>query len=173
MKPETCLTIYFYVPEGYLTHFSYCCLFLYCSVQRAVWVGVGGAGRSGFTSSRQGGGRGGEQDVHRPSPLCILPLCSWPFQGPKRSRFSGLTPSNGPRYGCSPHQNHFVPPHINNRISLIGSQSQERLSIYSRSGVYEKRIGSQGGTIFLFNEFANQIHLCTEFANFTFFQQIL
>ncbi len=35
--------------------------------------------------------------------------------GPKKSRFSEPTPSNGPRNGCYPHQNYFVPPHINNR----------------------------------------------------------
>ncbi len=28
-------------------------------------------------------------------------LRSWPFQGPKKSRFSGPTPSNGPRNGFS------------------------------------------------------------------------
>jgi hypothetical protein len=68
----------FYVPEAYLTHFTYRCWFLYCPVQRAVWVG--GAVQGKFTSSRQGGGRGGERDevnllspAQHPSPLCILP----------------------------------------------------------------------------------------------------
>ncbi len=42
-------------------------------------------------------------------------LRSWQFQGPKKSRFSGPTPSNGPRNGCSAHQNHFVQPLINKR----------------------------------------------------------
>ncbi len=32
---------------------------------------------------------------------------SWPFQGQKKFRFSGPNPSNGPRNGCSPLQNHF------------------------------------------------------------------
>ncbi len=40
---------------------------------------------------------------------------SLPFQGPKESRFSGPTPSNGPCNGCCPHQNHYIPCHIKNR----------------------------------------------------------
>ncbi len=50
-------------------------------------------------------------------------LRSWPFQGPKKSRFSEPTPSNGPRNGCGPHQNHFVPPHINNSTLIVISLS--------------------------------------------------
>ncbi len=42
----------------------------------------------------------------------------WRFQGPKMSPFSGPTPSSGPRNGCCPHQNHFVPSHINNRCYI-------------------------------------------------------
>ncbi len=34
---------YFYLPSACLTHFSYCCRFLNCSVERALWVGGGGA----------------------------------------------------------------------------------------------------------------------------------
>ncbi len=44
-----------------------------------------------------------------------LGLCSLPFQGPKKSWFSGPTPFNSPRNGSCPHQNHYVPRHINNR----------------------------------------------------------
>ncbi len=44
-------------------------------------------------------------------------LRSLPFQGPKKSRFSGPTPYNGPCNGCCPHQNHYVPRHINNRYT--------------------------------------------------------
>jgi hypothetical protein len=45
----------FYVPEAYLKHFSYRCLFLNCSVQRPGWVG----GRDIVNSlrpAREGGG---------------------------------------------------------------------------------------------------------------------
>ncbi len=41
-------------------------------------------------------------------------LRSWPFQGPKKSRFSGPTHSNDTRNGYSPYKNLFVPPNINN-----------------------------------------------------------
>jgi hypothetical protein len=41
-------------------------------------------------------------------------LPSLPFSEPKKSRFSGPTPSNGPCKRCCPHQNHYIPRHINN-----------------------------------------------------------
>jgi len=82
----------FYVPEAYLTHFSYRCWLLNCSVQRAIWVR-------------------GERDIVnllRPASLVAI-------SGPKKSWFLGPTPSNGPGNRCCPHQNHYVPSHINNR----------------------------------------------------------
>ncbi len=42
-------------------------------------------------------------------------LCSLPFQGPKKSRFQGPPLKNDPRNGYCPPQNHYVPPHKNNR----------------------------------------------------------
>ncbi len=44
-------------------------------------------------------------------------LRSYPFQGPKKSRFLVPTPSNAPRNGSCPPQNHYVPRHINNRYT--------------------------------------------------------
>jgi hypothetical protein len=44
-------------------------------------------------------------------------LRSLPFQGPKKSQFPGPTPSNGPRNGYCPLQNHYVPRHISNRYT--------------------------------------------------------
>jgi hypothetical protein len=38
------------------------------------------------------------------------------FPGPKKSQFPGPIPSNVPRNGSCPPQNHYVPRHINNRI---------------------------------------------------------
>jgi hypothetical protein len=37
------------------------------------------------------------------------------ISGPKKVLISGPTPSNNPRYGYCPHQNHYIPRHINNR----------------------------------------------------------
>jgi hypothetical protein len=37
------------------------------------------------------------------------------ISGPKKVLISGPTPSNDPRYGYCPHQNHYIPRHINNR----------------------------------------------------------
>jgi hypothetical protein len=42
-------------------------------------------------------------------------LQSWPFQGPKKCRFPGPTPSNAPHNGSCLPQSHYVPRHINNR----------------------------------------------------------
>jgi hypothetical protein len=38
-----------------------------------------------------------------------------PFKGPKKSRFLGPSPLKCPELWIVPPQNHFVPPHINNR----------------------------------------------------------
>ena len=38
-----------------------------------------------------------------------------PFKGPKKSRFLGPPPLKCPELWIVPPQNHFVPPHINNR----------------------------------------------------------
>ena len=38
-----------------------------------------------------------------------------PFKGPKKSRFLGPSPLKCPSLWIVPPQNHFVPPHINNR----------------------------------------------------------
>ncbi len=57
--------------------------------------------------------------------LCWPPeskLLSLPFQDPKKSRFSGPTPSNGPHIGFSRIRIiHYIPRHINNIGKLIVS----------------------------------------------------
>jgi hypothetical protein len=41
---------------------------------------------------------------------------SLPFKGPNKVSISGPIPSNGPRNGYCPYQNHCVPRHVNNSI---------------------------------------------------------
>ena len=45
--------------------------------------------------------------------MALAPLVA--ISGPKKVLNSGPTPSNGPRNGYCPPQNHYVPHHINNR----------------------------------------------------------
>ncbi len=68
-------------------------------------------------------GRGGEGTIR-----------SLPFQVPKKSRFSGPTPSNGPRNGFCLHQNHYVLLHINNLY--INSYQKANQMKQARSFVY-------------------------------------
>jgi len=53
--------------------------------------------------------------VHEFCCSCVMRAnpFQWPskWQGLKKYRFSGHTPSNGPRNGCCLHQNHYVPRH--------------------------------------------------------------
>ena len=59
-----------------------------------------------------------------------------PFKGPKKSRFLGPSPLKCPELRIVPPQNHFVPPHINNRCSaaqlvvrwLAVRQARDRIS---------------------------------------------
>ncbi len=73
----------------------------------------------------------GPENLHFFGPKWHL-LSLWPFQGPKKSQFSGTTPSNGSQNGCSLHTNNFIPPHINNWY--INSYSLPEVWSYKSSG---------------------------------------
>ncbi len=113
------------VPEAYLTHFSYRCWFLNCSVERAVWRG-GGGGRDYLCKIRlrwyiiifkkilhsrsthpYSQGRAG----HWKGWALKLVLIKW------RLILMRANPLLGPCNGCLPHQNHYVPRLINNRYN--------------------------------------------------------
>jgi hypothetical protein len=89
------------LPEAYIRYFIWRCIFLNCSAQGLnVW--------------------GGE---YVSVTLCTRPLF-WAhmalaslvdISGPEKVSISGPTPSNGPRNRSCPHQNHYIPRHINNR----------------------------------------------------------
>jgi hypothetical protein len=123
-KNNTCLHIgsfvFFYVPVAYLMHFTYRRWFL-------------------FSFGRGGGGGGWyEVNILRTAPYISRAIGKggpwksrlfrglhfkdhwkgWPrvpFQGPKNSRFSRTAPSKRPRNWICPHQNNYVPRHINKR----------------------------------------------------------
>jgi hypothetical protein len=85
------------------------------------------------------GGRGGWRGLFW-AQMALAALV--PFMGPKKSRFLGPHPLKCPSLWIVPPQNHFVPPHINNRY--INNYSV--LSIYYRySLAWRQRRAALGG----------------------------
>ncbi len=97
---------YFYLPEAWITYFTWSCWFLICSVERAILMVVEGGEWVYKVTLRTAG-----PTFWVKIAFALLVAIS----GPKKVLISGPTPSNGTCNGYCPHQNHYVPRHVNNR----------------------------------------------------------